>query len=188
MKHVQLLPQLDAISWKWTKSGIYTEASAYKCHAEPKSKFFAWLVAHRNIRMADNLALWGWPHDPICKLYCIHPDCSFITRLRDSVLAAYDLLVPTPAWTTNRDFDGWWVHYIVNFDKENRRITSGIITYIILSAWKERNRKIFTNMVLPLLDVVRLIKDVIEQRVLAFTEVELRLRLFSFSDLARGPM
>jgi hypothetical protein len=43
-------------------------------------------------------------------------------------------------------------------------------------------------MVLPLLDVVRLIKDVIEQRVLAFTEVELRLRLFSFSDLARGPM
>jgi hypothetical protein len=138
--------------------------------------------------MADNLALWGWPHDPICKLYCIHPDCSFITRLRDSVLAAYDLLVPTPAWTTNRDFDGWWVHYIVNFDKENRRITSGIITYIILSAWKERNRKIFTNMVLPLLDVVRLIKDVIEQRVLAFTEVELRLRLFSFSDLARGPM
>ena len=131
IQEVQLLPQPDRIAWRWTPSGTYTAASAYKCqflgahppfdtdkiwkaNAEAKCRFFAWLVAHGKIRTAENLALRGWPHDPICKLCHIHPEtvqhicheCSFTKVVRDTVLTAYELPAPNIASTADRDFDG----------------------------------------------------------------------------------
>ena len=90
-KGVILRLRLDAISWRWTTSGMYMTTSAYKCqfsgsvphfrsskvwtaNAEPKCRFFAWLVLHGKILTTDNFAIRGWPHDPICKLCHIHPE------------------------------------------------------------------------------------------------------------------
>ena len=192
---VQLLPQANKIAWKWTASKIYTAASAYRCqfigahapfdtekiwraHAEPKCRFFAWLVAHKKIRTAENLALRGWPHDPICKLCRIHPEtvqhlcheCTFTTAVRDSVLTANDLPTPSMTSTTDRDFDGWWLHYIQSLPKERRRVASGIIIYIIWGVWKERNRRVFSNLAKNVVDVVRLVRDEVEARAYAFTD------------------
>lgn len=195
LRDVHLLPRPDTIVWKWTASGAYSAASAYRCqflgshapfdtkkiwraHAEPKCRFFAWLVAHKKIRTADVLALRGWPHDPICKLCHIHQetvqhlchDCTFTAEVRDSVLASSDLPVPPAATTMSRDFDGWWLDYIATFPKEKKRAASGVIAYIIWGVWKERNGRVFTNVALPLLDVARMVCTEIEQRALAFTD------------------
>ena len=135
-------------------------------------------MAHGKIRTADNLAIRGWPHDPICKLCHIHPetvqhlchDCLFIKAVCDSVLQSNDLLVPHITTTINKDFDGWWLYFIKNFTNEKKRSASGVITYIIWGVWKERNRRVFTNTALPALDVARLVRSEIEQRAFAFTD------------------
>ena len=62
VQQVQLMDELDHITWRWTSDGFYTSKSAYniqfagsyntfdgatiwKPHAEGKHKFFAWLLA-----------------------------------------------------------------------------------------------------------------------------------------------
>ena len=86
------------------------------------------------------------------------------------MLTAYDLPAPSTTPTVDRDFDGWWLHYIASFPKDKKRIASGIITYIIWGVWKERNRRVFSNTALNQRDVVRLVKDEIEARAFAFTD------------------
>ena len=192
---VQLLPQPDTIMWNLTPSRTYTAASAYRCqflgahspfdtdkiwkaNAEPKCRFFAWLVAHRKIRTAENLALRGWPHDPICRLCHIHPetvqhlchDCSFTKAVRDAVFASKELPIPLSATTMDRDFDGWWLQYISNFTNKKKRVASGIITYIIWGVWKERNRRVFSNTAMSITEVVGLVKYKIDTRAYAFTD------------------
>jgi hypothetical protein len=110
LRGVVLQDRPDAISWRWTTSGVYTMASAYHCqfvgavapfrsakvwkaHTEQKCKSFAWVVLHGKILTADNLTIRGWPHDPIFKLCRIHPeivqhlllDCSFSTAVRERI-------------------------------------------------------------------------------------------------------
>jgi hypothetical protein len=63
----------DAICWKWTSNGKYSVSSAYnyqfkgdftyflatsiwKASAEPKCKFFGWLLMHNKAPTVDNLA------------------------------------------------------------------------------------------------------------------------------------
>jgi hypothetical protein len=64
LREVVLQPRADAISWRWTASGVYSTASAYRCqfagayplfrtakvwnaHAEPKCRFFCLAGAPR---------------------------------------------------------------------------------------------------------------------------------------------
>ena len=97
-------------------------------------------------------------------------ECSFTTAVRDRVLAAKDLPTPTVASTADCDFDGWWLHYIQGLPKEKRRTASGIITYIIWGVWKERNRRVFSNLANNVVDVVQLVRGEIDTRALAFTD------------------
>ena len=87
MIHVTQLDenQEDHIKWKFTASGEYTEASAYKAQflgnvkvpkaqtiwrawAPPKCKFFVWLVTHDRVWTSDRLMRRGCPHSPSCPL------------------------------------------------------------------------------------------------------------------------
>ena len=85
--------QEECIRWNLTTSGAYSAASAYGAQffgsyarfdttkvwhtkAEPKCKFFAWLVLHGRILTADMLAVRGWPHDPRCLLCLQQPETS----------------------------------------------------------------------------------------------------------------
>jgi hypothetical protein len=92
----------DSIIWCWAADGEYTTRSAYriqfegtfsklkilpiwKAKAEPKCRFFAWMLLHKKILIANNLMKWHWPNDPICKLCGNDPetpthlckDCTF---------------------------------------------------------------------------------------------------------------
>ena len=95
---------------------------------------------------------------------------SFTRAVRDSVLQVFDLPVPSQASTAHTDFDGWWLHFIKNYTKEEKRRTSGIITYIVWGVWKERNRRVFTNTALPAADVVARIRAEIGQKAFAHSD------------------
>ncbi|WVZ83331.1 hypothetical protein U9M48_030492 [Paspalum notatum var. saurae] len=81
----------DQIRWKWTADGEYSAASAYKiqfasvycktkispiwkARAEPKCRFFAWTLLHKNILTADNLQKKGWPNNPLCSMCRSSPE------------------------------------------------------------------------------------------------------------------
>jgi hypothetical protein len=86
---LSLSTEKDAIRWRWTTSGQYTVASAYKCQfmrsavhfpakeiwaakAEPKCKFFAWLILHNKALTADNMVKKHWPCNTTCPLcFCL---------------------------------------------------------------------------------------------------------------------
>ena len=87
-----------------------------------------------------------------------------------SSLKLLDLPIPSTTSTTDRDFDGWWLHYIQSLPKEKKRAASGTITYIIWGVWKERNRRVFSNLAKNVVDVVRLVRDEVEARAYAFTD------------------
>ena len=97
-------------------------------------------------------------------------DCSFTKAVRDAVLEANDLPIPPATPAVNCDFDGWWLHYIAGYPKDKKRALSGIITYIIWGSWKERNRRVFSNTALNVVDVVRLVKDEMNARSLTFSD------------------
>lgn len=80
----------DDITWNWTDYGSYTAKSAYlyqfegsfakldflslwKAPAEPKMRFFGWLVLHQKTLTAQNILRRHWPCTWICRL-CT---CSF---------------------------------------------------------------------------------------------------------------
>jgi hypothetical protein len=84
---ISLSDQKDKIIWKWTLNGKYTVASAYNCqflgamsnfHAlviwtatfDANSKFFVWLVLHKGVLTAENMAKRNWPCDPKCS-FCL---------------------------------------------------------------------------------------------------------------------
>jgi hypothetical protein len=194
MQGVVLQPHPDLIRWRWTESGVYTTASAYryqftgscapfrsakfwKGHAEAKCRFFTWLALHGKVLTADNLALRGWPHDPICKLCHIHQetvqhltlDCHFSTTVREQIFAWNGTFgVPPPPG--GRSLNDWWDETISHLPKEKKREASGAIIYSMWGVWKERNRRVFQNTALQPTAVAALVKEDIAQRAYAHTQ------------------
>ena len=194
MQGVLLLPVPDSIRWIWTESGVYTAASAYRCqfagsttpfrsakcwkgHAEAKCRFFAWMALHGKILTADNLAIRGWPHDPICKLCRIHPetvqhlslDCTFSTAVRERIFAWHGQIgaPPPPNGST---LNAWWDATIASLPKNKRREASGAIIYSMWGVWKERNRRVFQNVAIHADAVAALVREEMAQRAYAHTQ------------------
>jgi hypothetical protein len=160
----------DAISWRWTASGVYTTASAYHCqfieavapfrsakvwkaHTEQRYKSFACMVLHGKILTVDNLAIRGWPHDPICKFCSIYLetvqhvllDCSFSTAVRERIFAWNGSIGAAPP-PLGRTTDSWWDGTLASITKERRREASNTFIYTMQGTWKDRNRRVFRNM------------------------------------------
>ena len=66
---------------------ILVPTKIWKALLKPKCEFFVWLVLHGKVITAGNLAIWGWPHDPICKL-CMALAGSIQKRCSTSYLSA----------------------------------------------------------------------------------------------------
>ena len=58
------------------------------------------------------------------------------------MLASCALSVPSPVLTIGRNFNGWWLKYIVAFTKKNKRIASGAIIYIIWWWWEREGESL----------------------------------------------
>lgn len=82
---VQLTTDRDCIKWNLTCDGSYSAKSAYhfqfltripqprldqvwRVKAEPKIKFYVWLLLQNRNWTADRLSNRGWPHDDKCAL------------------------------------------------------------------------------------------------------------------------
>jgi len=179
--------QADTIRWLWTEDGCYSAASAYaiqfqgsfskfepskvwRAFAEPKAKFFAWLVLHKRIFTADLLATKGWPHDPTCQLCLTHPEtvahlcmeCPFTVAVWNTIDTwSEDKLGPFIG--TLNSVDSAWCKIISNTTSANARVRSARITYIMWNVWKERNRRIFDGRRQTYLEVAFLAYEELRQ-------------------------
>ncbi|KAK1680570.1 hypothetical protein QYE76_041418 [Lolium multiflorum] len=119
---------------------------------------------------ADNLALRGWPHGPICKLCHIHQetvqhltlDCHFSAVVRKTFAwnGTFSVLPPPGGKSLNE----WWDEAISHLLKEKKREASGAIIYSMWGVWKERNKRVFQNTSLQPAAVAALVKEDIAQR------------------------
>jgi len=88
---VLLSDEEDRIIWKFTADGQYTAKSAYEvqfrgsfcsfrpqciwsAYAEPKHRFFTWLLVQERILTADKLQDRNWPCNPLCALCKLAPE------------------------------------------------------------------------------------------------------------------
>lgn len=170
---VELTNNRDTISWRWTRSGQYTVASAYEIQfkgaitlfpardlwsaaVEPKCRFFAWLAMHDRVLTADNLAKRNWPHNEFCIL-CLAVNettdhlltqCNYTEALWNLVASRYNL----PRYQELNNVQGtknWILSLRQSNGRQVKRRNLGILFYCWWHLWKERNRRIFEGEELP---------------------------------------
>jgi hypothetical protein len=107
----------DDIKWKFTNSGVYTAAAAYKAQFEgmlfscmpeavwnnwvpPKCKLFVCLMLQDRVWMADQLQKRGWTNYGVCQLYKREPEsaahllfkCRYSVRIWNSLLSWLEII------------------------------------------------------------------------------------------------
>ena len=107
-------------------------------HAEPKHRFFTWLLVQEKILTADKLQDWNWP----CKCNLLCSLCSsaletaqhlslkgpFAQRVWEFVQAQTRDLVRKPS--TDVSIEDWWTGSLQNLSKDQRRTKAPVITYV----------------------------------------------------------
>ncbi|WVZ83488.1 hypothetical protein U9M48_030630 [Paspalum notatum var. saurae] len=174
LSSVQLTPMDDDISWKFTADGKYTAKSAYdsqffgsrpdftwtriwKAKAEPKCRFFAWLLLQRKIWTADTIIRRGGQtdsHCPLCNVRSETPvhlfaNCSF-SRAIWSQLALLNNQLSTTNYARIKD---WWAAAATDGGK-----TQAVI-YAAWNIWKERCRRKYDNKAMTAVQVANLVKQ-----------------------------
>jgi hypothetical protein len=99
-----------------------------------KMEVLQWLVLHGKILTAVNLAIWGWPHDPNCKLCTIHLDtvqhllldCSFFSTVNEQIFA-WNGSIGVASAPMGRGINRWWSETIVSLPNEKRRKAERIV-------------------------------------------------------------
>jgi hypothetical protein len=171
LEPVHLNQHKDTITWKWTASGDFSVASAYdiqfrgsfnpypatpvwQAHAQPKCKFFVWLVMRNRILTAENMIKKGWPCFHICSFcLCSHEttkhllvDCNYAEVVWNLIAAALSL----PNYATMAAAGGLdaWVQVLSKIgSKKDRKTNIGVLCIFWWILWKERNNRIFESSV-----------------------------------------
>ena len=132
------------------------------------------------ILTAHNLQKRGWPHQEHCVL-CNGPletglhlclCCPFAKAVWDQILSweNFTQLQQQPQIDPIH-IRVWWEEAASKVPKSEYRRLNGVIIYTFWNIWKERNRRIFNNVVATVTQVVARIKEDIEQRKRAFAYV-----------------
>jgi hypothetical protein len=164
---VTLTEQEDSITWRWTRDGKFSVASAYRCQfrgcftslpatkiwrcfVEPKVKFVLWLVLHDKILTADNMLKKHSPCNQTCSLcFCMEETtahllthCNFSEAAWNRVVGLFQLPIYEAFSSAQSPFD--WVRLITSTgSKKDKRRNLGILAIFWWTIWKERNRRIF---------------------------------------------
>jgi hypothetical protein len=163
--------QQDSVLWRWTENGAYSASSAYqmqlagripstifpqvwKVKATPSCRLHAWLLFHNKCLTADNLAIRGWPHNPICRLCFTHPEtavhlsatCPYSRIVWQHLLFRLHLPVALAPAADIEHLEDWWTHCstVVPNNILKRWRTLAVLTWRLL--WKERNNRIFNAL------------------------------------------
>ena len=153
---------------------------AQLAHAEPKHRFFTWLLLQEKILTADLLQARNWPCNPACPLcqtapesalhLCLH--CPFAQRVWELVQAWTHDLVSKPA--TDISLEVWWLHSLQNLPRAQKRTKAAVLMYTTWNLWKERNRRIFEGKEAEPSTVLHFVKE----------EVNLRFRVCGAPDVS----
>ncbi|TVU09419.1 hypothetical protein EJB05_42891, partial [Eragrostis curvula] len=192
IQHVQLNDQPDTIRWRWTANGQYSARSAYmiqckgsycqfdatalwKAKAEGKQKFHVWLALQNRILTADKLLKRNCP----CNANC--PFCDQANETADHISLectyAKQVWLGISRWrqndiyTTGDQSQGlkeWWNDVMAKFRKKEKNEVAAVIIYTLWNLWKERNRRTFQNQSLQPNQVVKMVKEEMQMRELAY--------------------
>jgi len=185
IRHVRLeTHQEDTITWKFTPSGAYTAASAYRAQflgcvkapsigsiwktwAPPKCKFFAWLITQDRVWTSDRLAHRGWDHRPSCPLCrttvetSLHltSECRYTWRIWDLITTwtAQPGLRPSN-WRPSNTTLEWW-NNITTTPAIQRKAMRTLTMLILWEIWKERNSRVFQRQESSALSLFAKIKN-----------------------------
>ena len=184
---VQLSEAEDEIIWKFNSDGQYTAKSAYEvqfkgtfccfkpgrvwtAHAEPKHKFFLWLLVQEKILIADKLQERHWPCNTVYTL-CqqapetaqhLHLHCPYSQRIWELVHTWTNGLIKKPEM--NMTIEEWWTQEVQVPTKAQRRTWAAINMYTVWNIWKKRNRRIFEAKEADQVTVLHLIKEEVDLR------------------------
>lgn len=187
LHEIRLHPNsLDSITWKWTNHGEYSAKSAYemqfvgsvantnfmplwRAEAEPKHRFFGWLILHQRTLTAENLLLRHWPCDWICSLCTdafedanhLAKECSFTNTVWSQVCSWLDIM-QTPNQLQDANILEWWTSIIHSTYGRRRRKLIGALLITWWQVWLERNRRIFHQKQLSATQVAFLVKENID--------------------------
>ena len=187
VQEVQLTDVEDVITWKFSPDGLYTAKSAYdvqfrgsyccfqpkrvwSAHAEPKHRFFMWLLVQEKILTADKLIERHWPCNPLCSLcrqvpetaahVCLH--CPFAQQVWDLVQTWMSGTIKKP--TGNMTIVDWWTQEVRLPTKMQQRMWAVINMYTVWNIWKERHRRTFEAREAQPVVVLHLIKEEVNLR------------------------
>jgi len=178
---VSLTAQMDRFTWKWTTTGEYTAASAYRIMHEghthtpgvrrvwrswapQRVKFFTWLALKRRLWTADRRRRHGLDAHDKCWLCDQEPEttdhllinCSFAKTIWWHSLSSLDCLCtfhqPMP-------LHQWWDHLRRLQDQHKKRGFYTLFLLVLWAIWKERNNRLFarqTSTVQELLERIKL--------------------------------
>jgi hypothetical protein len=138
----------------------------WKSKAPMKCKFFMWLVVHRRCLTADNLQKRGWPHNATCPLCsvadetCTHlfVHCRFSHQVWRKVRdwAKVDFPIPNSNFSSTEE---WWLRARKKAPKDLRRDFDTVAILVHWSLWKERNGRIFQQVLSTTSRVFELITE-----------------------------
>lgn len=166
LQPVSLSDNQDGIQWTLTTDGCYSAASAYdfqfltrttqpllhatwRIKAEPKVKFYLWLLLQNRNWTADRLSTRGWPHKDLCTL-CdqtiesaahISLGCPFAREVWHSFRRNAERAAAIGS--TSISIKEWW-RKTIGIGKtldSHKQITTA--AYVVWNLWKERNRRTF---------------------------------------------
>ena len=140
---------------------------------ENRCKFFAWILVQDKILTARNLQKRGWPHQQQCVM-CNGPletslhlclCCPFAKAVWDQILSWENFTQLQQQLQVNpTHIKSWWEEVATKVPRSERRRLNGVVIYTFWNIWKERNRRIFDNLIQTGPQVAARIKEDIHQR------------------------
>lgn len=181
---VHLTPGLDdRFIWKWTASGDYSSASAYRAFfagttellgarelwktraPPPKVKFFFWLGLHGRLWTSERRARHGLQQSPTCVL-CDQLDethdhllaeCVYTREVWLCILSTFALGHLTP--TADDTLLEWWLRTRARFHDDLQKAFDTLVLLVSWMLWKERNRRVFDDDPSPATTLLDRVKE-----------------------------
>lgn len=171
LQSIQLRPgQEDVISWRWEPSGHYSSKSAcktfflgslvfpcaeaiWKARAPLKCKLFLWLAVHRRCWTADRLQHRGLQNHSACV------SCGFSQETIDHLLVG--CAATSQVWTRflarvvfaglvpigQPMLEQHWLSSRDSLPRQKRRGFDSCFILVVWMIWKERNNRVFNNVI-----------------------------------------
>lgn len=158
----------DCLTWRWTSSGTYSSASAYrimfagqysipgakelhKTRAPAKIKFFMWSALLGRCWTSDRLARHQLSNSGPCALCGQAPEtiehllfaCVFAREVWFKLLRPSGLQNITPS--PQAVLPDWWLNGRKRMPKQRRKAFDSLVPLGCWEIWKERNRRVFRH-------------------------------------------